>query len=214
MGGSMSIVLQTPSNGSVTLAEQDTASNLTITIPAVNGTINTSGAINTVPAGTAAAPAITTTGDTNTGIFFPAADTIAFSEGGAESMRIDSGGNLLIATTSVSRSSKVTINGTMAVPQINFGATTSNVFLYEGATNEFTVRTGASGVEKFFGFGINGRFSALSGPCAGVGAYIDLSDVASKTNIVAAPYGLADVLKLNTVMLFTTKPLDEAKAGA
>ena len=50
-------------------------------------------------AGTAAAPAITTTGDTNTGMFFPAADTIAFAEGGAESMRIDSSGNLLVSTT-------------------------------------------------------------------------------------------------------------------
>jgi hypothetical protein len=52
------------------------------------------------PAGTAAAPAITTSGDTNTGIFFPAADTIAFSEGGAESARIDSSGNLLVGQTS------------------------------------------------------------------------------------------------------------------
>ena len=53
-------------------------------------------------AGTAALPAITTTGDTNTGIWFPAADTIAFAEGGAESMRIDSSGNVLIAKTSTS----------------------------------------------------------------------------------------------------------------
>jgi hypothetical protein len=45
-------------------------------------------------AGTAAAPVITFTGDTNTGIFSPAADTIAFSEGGVESMRIDSSGNV------------------------------------------------------------------------------------------------------------------------
>jgi hypothetical protein len=54
----------------------------------------------TVPAGSAAAPAITTTGDTNTGIFFPAADTIAFAEGGAEAMRIDSSGRVGIGTTS------------------------------------------------------------------------------------------------------------------
>ena len=52
-------------------------------------------------AGTAALPVITTTGDVNTGIFFPAADTIAFAEGGVESMRIDSSGNLLVGTTSV-----------------------------------------------------------------------------------------------------------------
>jgi hypothetical protein len=50
-------------------------------------------------AGTALLPVITTTGDVNTGIFFPAADTIAFAEGGAEAMRIDSSGNLLVGTT-------------------------------------------------------------------------------------------------------------------
>jgi hypothetical protein len=51
-------------------------------------------------AGTASAPALTTTGDTNTGIFFPAADTIAFAEGGVESARFDSSGNLGIGTSS------------------------------------------------------------------------------------------------------------------
>ena len=50
--------------------------------------------VTTVQAGTAALPAITTTGDTNTGIFFPAADTIAFSEGGVEAMRLDSSGDV------------------------------------------------------------------------------------------------------------------------
>ena len=43
--------------------------------------------------GSAATPAIRGT-DANTGIFFPAADTIAFSEGGVESMRIDASGRL------------------------------------------------------------------------------------------------------------------------
>ena len=44
-------------------------------------------------AGTAALPAITTTGDTNTGIFFSAADTIDFAEGGAAVGQFDSSGN-------------------------------------------------------------------------------------------------------------------------
>jgi uncharacterized protein YaiE (UPF0345 family) len=50
-------------------------------------------------AGTALLPSITTTGDLNTGMWFPAADTIAFSEGGVEALRIDSSGNLLVGQT-------------------------------------------------------------------------------------------------------------------
>jgi hypothetical protein len=48
--------------------------------------------------GTAATPAIRGT-DANTGIFFPAADTIAFAEGGAEVARFDSAGNFGLGVT-------------------------------------------------------------------------------------------------------------------
>jgi hypothetical protein len=63
---------------------------------ASTGAFTTLGAtgVATFSAGTVSAPAITTTGDTNTGIFFPAADTIAFTEGGVESLRIDSSGKV------------------------------------------------------------------------------------------------------------------------
>jgi len=44
-------------------------------------------------AGTAALPAITATGNTNTGIFFSAADTIDFTEGGVATGQFDSSGN-------------------------------------------------------------------------------------------------------------------------
>jgi hypothetical protein len=64
-------------------------------------TINSSEQVE-FTAGTALLPAITTTGDTNTGMWFPAADTIAFSEGGAEAMRIDSSGRVGIGTSSPS----------------------------------------------------------------------------------------------------------------
>jgi hypothetical protein len=48
--------------------------------------------------GSAATPAIRGT-DANTGIFFPAADTIAFSEGGTEAMRITSAGGVSFGAT-------------------------------------------------------------------------------------------------------------------
>jgi len=65
----------------------------------VNGSANITAPL--LPAaGTALLPAFSTSGDTNTGMWFPAADTIAFSEGGVESMRIDSSGNVGIGTSS------------------------------------------------------------------------------------------------------------------
>ena len=67
----------------------------------------TTGGAATFTAGTVSAPAITTAGDTNTGIFFPAADTIAFAEGGAEVARFDSSGNLGIGTNSPSSYGKL-----------------------------------------------------------------------------------------------------------
>jgi hypothetical protein len=51
------------------------------------------------PDGTAAAPSITNKGDTDTGIFFPASNTIAFAEGGVEAMRINASGNVGIGTS-------------------------------------------------------------------------------------------------------------------
>jgi hypothetical protein len=85
--------------GTFTIASPNSNTDRTLTLPNASGTLNISGAPNEVPAGTASAPALTTTGDTNTGIFFPAADTIAFAEGGAEVARFDASGNLLVGTT-------------------------------------------------------------------------------------------------------------------
>ena len=91
-------------------------------------------------AGTAAAPAITRTGDTNTGMFFPAADTIAFAEGGTEAMRLDANGNVGIGTTS---------------PSVKFhtvGTAGSEIARFSIAENNFvygTVRS--SSVSTFFG---------------------------------------------------------------
>jgi hypothetical protein len=78
----------------------------------------------TLAAGTAAAPSLTFTGDTNTGIFSPAADTIAFAEGGVESMRLDSSGNLGLGVTPSAWAAALKALQVGTKTSINFGATT------------------------------------------------------------------------------------------
>jgi hypothetical protein len=94
---------------------------MTITI---NGTTGIAGVD-----GSAGTPAVQGA-DTNTGIFFPAADTIAFSEGGAEVARFDSSGNLGIGTSSPSY--KLDVSG---IVRANSG--------YFRSTNTYTVFIGA-----------------------------------------------------------------------
>jgi hypothetical protein len=71
--------------------------------------------------GSASTPAIRGT-DTNTGIFFPAADTIAFAEGGAEVARLDSSGNVLVGQTSMPAGWGVTPRLSLKQSQTGAGA--------------------------------------------------------------------------------------------
>ena len=124
--------------------------------------------VTTVQAGTAAAPSITTTGDTNTGIFFPAADTIAFSEGGAEAMRIDSSGNLLFnsgygsVATAYGCRAWVNFNGIGTVA-INASGNVSSIT--DNGTGTYTVNfTTAMPDTNFAGFlGNGGGYNDTSG---------------------------------------------------
>jgi len=93
-------------------------------------------------AGTAALPAITTTGDLNTGIFFPAADTIAFSEGGVEAARIDSGGQFGVGITpsAWSGAGRVAVQvGGSVVSSFAGNVTTAlaNNYYYNGSVDSF-----------------------------------------------------------------------------
>jgi hypothetical protein len=67
--------------------------------------------VATVSAGTVSAPAITTTGDTNTGIYFPAADTIGFAEGGVEALRINANGQTATSIAGTASLPSFTRNG-------------------------------------------------------------------------------------------------------
>jgi hypothetical protein len=128
--------------------------------------------------GTAAAPALTGT-DTNTGIFFPAADTIAFAEGGAEVMRIDSSGNLLVGTTAL-------ISGFSAISTIVSATNAlSNITLKDTGT---TYGTGTQYIS--FVNSSNAGAGSIQHTAVTTVAYATTSDLRLKENITDCPSAL------------------------
>jgi hypothetical protein len=103
--------------------------------------------------GSAATPAIRGT-DTNTGIFFPAADTIAFAEGGTEAMRIDSDGDVGIGTTSPATKLHVSTSG-------------AGVQDVQWLNNSQAVGAGVGSRLVFTGTSSNNGLAAIDGAFAG-----------------------------------------------
>lgn len=136
-----------------TVATLNSTTGTIATLNSTTGTIPTLVATTliTTGTGTAAAPAIVPTGDTNTGIFFPAADTIAFSEGGAEAMRIDSSGRVGINVTSPLY--KLQVDGDTALTDTSslywssVGGTTRTSITGDSSGN-LKLQTGASNTER------------------------------------------------------------------
>jgi hypothetical protein len=148
------------------------------TAGATRATLNSSGQLETGIAGSASAPSFTRTGDLNTGIFFPAADTIAFAEGGAESMRIDSAGNVGMGTTSPT--AKLTVSnpsvmarfqtGAAADGRIEFAYNTTDIGYINMASASLLDITARSGVSLALGAGGSERMRITSGGDFMVGA--------------------------------------------
>ena len=113
--------------------------------PTTAMTIDTSQRVAFV-AGTALLPAITTTGDLNTGVFFPAADTIAFTEGGAEAMRIDSSGNVGIGNSSPTSRLDLVRNDSNLLLSLsrNSGADNASIIFKTNAANDVLLDGGGS----------------------------------------------------------------------
>jgi len=95
------LILNGSTSGSVTLESPAVSGTTTLTLPTTSGTVVVTSGAQTIEFadGSASTPSITNSGDTNTGMFFPAADTIAFAEGGTEAMRIDANGNVIVNST-------------------------------------------------------------------------------------------------------------------
>jgi hypothetical protein len=121
--------------------------------------------------GSAATPAIRGT-DANTGIFFPAADTIAFSEGGVESMRIDSAGLVGIGITPY-YGHRLAVNGSTVTQNLFLNASAGGDqtgFFNDGGTSStsaaLSVRNSGGGNLLIAQYGGNLQFNSGYGSAA------------------------------------------------
>jgi hypothetical protein len=176
--------------------------------------------------GSASTPAVRGT-DTNTGIFFPAADTIAFAEGGAEVARFNSSGDLGVGTSSPQ--AKLDVNGNIhargaSFPAFKFADSSGNAeaeIYYGISSNDLNIVSNQSGGQIVFNangaerFRINadGNLSAIgifnNTTASGANVHISsggggqlfrsTSSIKYKTDVQDATHGLTDVLKLRPV---------------
>lgn len=193
------LVFQT--NGNTTAMTIDTSQNVTFannvtytgTITATNlvASANSNAATFTSGLGNASAPAFRFTGDTNTGIFSPTADTIAFTEGGVESMRIDSSGNVGIGVTSPAQ--KLDISGSA---RLTF-AGGNNYVEFESASNY--VGRNSSGNMILNAAGGNNVLQSIGGTTITQATGAGLFQFNSGYGSVATAYGCRAWVKFNGV---------------
>ena len=140
------------------------SADLTFTLPATDGTsgqvltTNGSGVLSFATVGgsfadgTASSPSITFTDDTNTGIFRPTADTIAFTEGGTEARRINSDGNLALAKNIGLGGATPSTSGTgITFPATASGSTNANTLDdYEEGTFTVVYKPASGTITMFY----------------------------------------------------------------
>lgn len=139
--------------------------------------------VSTFAAGSAGAPSISPSGNSNTGVFFPAADTVAISEGGVEALRVDSNANVGIGTVTPSTS-----NGSVSRNVAIAGANNVNL-AFQSST------VGYGGQLEFRRFGRSG-----DARYAQIGGNTDGSDHGYFNFFLArASSGVSELMRLNTV---------------
>lgn len=148
---------------------------------AITGTLSATG-VATFAAGTVALPSITISGDTNTGVYFPAADTVGITTGGAQRGEFSSTGlavtGALSATGAISAtgvSSFAAITASFGSDGISVGTSTGvsargNV-IYRGTDASSAARVGYVGINVY---GTDGSFEIKHGS-AGAGITISSS---------------------------------------
>jgi len=128
--------------------------NVTLTGEVDAATGDFSGAVDiagqlTVADGSAGAPAISNTGDANTGLLFSAADTLAFSAGGTAQFTMADGGIIPVTTNDVDLGTaslqfkNVFVDGTTFTDALGFGTVVMTLPTADGDANQILTTDGS-----------------------------------------------------------------------
>jgi hypothetical protein len=145
--------LGTPASGVVTNLTGTASININGTVGATTATTGafttlSATGVATFAAGTVALPSITTSGDTNTGVYFPAADTVGITAGGTQRGAFSSTGLAVTGNITGSFKESIFIPAAGVVSRLTGGAvysqtqTATNLvqkagFLFSGTTAEY-----------------------------------------------------------------------------
>jgi len=162
-----------------TIATLNSTTGTIATLNSTTGTIPTLVATTliTTGTGTAAAPAISPTGDSNNGLFFPAADTIAVTTQGTERLRLNSSGNIGIGFTT----------GTIGGDAGPFMVSSPS------AVPILANRPGDGDIARFYRANVQVGSINLNGSAT---AYVTSSDYRLKTNLEPISNGIERVKQL------------------
>ena len=167
---------------------------LTTTAAAVFNGGFAAGGVGTFADGSAGAPSITNTGDLDTGILFPAADTVGISAGGTEALRIDANLNMALGTdgtlTNSAGFSTLTLNGSTGGQIAFHTGNAAKQYIYSSST-DLNIYNSAAGNLRFYTNGNNERMTIDSAGRVSIGR---TSDVTAKCLELQPPAQITDFL--------------------
>jgi hypothetical protein len=189
-------------NGSANITTANWGTARTLWGQSVDGSANITAPLRPA-AGSVSAPAFSTSADTNTGMFFPAADTIAFSEGGVERMRIDSSGNLRFnsgygsVATAYGCRAWVNFNGTGTVAIRASGNVSS---ITDNGTGDYTVNFATAMADADYSVNATGRISGSNGLIVNNENSSPQTTSATSVLSINAANNLADAIMVSVVI--------------
>ena len=191
-----------------------TASVVTLAGPSITG-------VASFADGSVSAPSITNTGDTNTGIYFGAADTVNVTTGGTKRVDIDSSGldvtGAITATTTITGSTLEATGDTAAGDNAALGYTAAEglILTGQGSTNDVTIKndadadvieipTGTTNVTVAGTFGTGGLITSGAGiviaNAGNIGSAGDTDAMAIASNGVVT-FSQIPVLPANSILI-------------